>query len=95
MEAKSIDAYIVQEINLEGNFICVLPKGHQMIHHGPILQPCQGVKGGVTPEMAENWKREGCIVRRGGPTVGGITRLMSADINTMTIVKVKTISLKF
>ena len=42
MEAKSNDTYMLQETPLEGNFIKILPRGHFLIHHQPIMQPCQG-----------------------------------------------------
>ena len=66
MVAKSIDAYMLQEMHLESNFIKILPTGHFLIHHGPNMQPHQGAKGGIaiilSPEMVENWKKGGSII---------------------------------
>ena len=79
MVAKSIDAYMLQEMHLEGNFTKILPSGHFLIHHGPDTQPRQGAKGGIaiilSPETAVNWKRGRSVTHYGGTTIGGTTRL--------------------
>ena len=58
MEEKNIDAFMIQETHLEGNYIKILPRDFMMIHHGPESQPCRGAKGGVaiilSPGMSEN-----------------------------------------
>jgi len=57
MVAKSINAYMLHEMHLDGNFIKIHPTGH-LIPHGPDMQPCQGAKGRIAiiflPKMAEN-----------------------------------------
>ena len=59
MDTKSIDAYMLQETHLEGDFITYLQKGQLVINHGPESQPKQSTKEGiaiiVSPVMAENW----------------------------------------
>jgi len=65
MGSKSIDAYMLQETHLQGDFIMYLPKRQLMIHHGPKSQPNQGANGGITiflsPKMTKSWKRGGSI----------------------------------
>ena len=60
MEEKKIDAFMIQETHLEGDYIKILPRDFMMIHHGPETKPCQGAKGGVaiilSPGMTQNWK---------------------------------------
>ena len=78
--AKSINAYMLQETHLEGNFIKILPMGRFLIHHGPDMQPHQGAKEGIaiilSPEMMENWKRGRSIIWHGGTTIRETTRLL-------------------
>jgi len=63
MVAKTIDAYMLQEMHLEGNFIKILPLGHFLIHHGPNMQPHQrSIAIILLPEMVENWKRGANII---------------------------------
>ncbi len=47
MEKKNLDALLVTEIHLEGEFQKLLPRGQLLIHHGPKEQPSHGAKGGV------------------------------------------------
>ena len=64
IESKLIDAFMIQETHLEGDFVKILPKGQLFIHHGPNVQPHQGAKRGVmiilSPEMGTNWKWRKC-----------------------------------
>jgi len=94
MDSKSIDACMLQETHLPGDFIMYLPKGQPMIHHSPKSQPNQGAKGGIAiilcPKMMESWKRGGIIIRQGGETAGETTRLLSVDIKIKTVVRAKT-----
>ena len=39
MDTKAINAYMLQETHLKGDFITYLLKGQLMIHHGPESQP--------------------------------------------------------
>ena len=94
MAEKAIDVYMLQETHLAGDFTSILPKGQLMIHHGPESQPTHGAKGGVaiilSPEMTENWKRGGSIIRRGGLLAGETTRLLGIDVEIKTVVRAKT-----
>ena len=47
MDSKNLDAYIIQETHLLGDYTTTLPKGNILIHHGPETQPTRGAKGGV------------------------------------------------
>ena len=94
MESKSIDAFMIQEMHLEGDFFKILLKGQLLIHHGPNVQPHQGAKGGVaiilSPEMGTNWRNGGSAIRKGETTVGDMTRLLSIDVQIKTKVIIKT-----
>jgi len=94
MESKSIDAFMIQEMHLKADFIKILPKGLLFIHHGPDVQPHQGAKGGIaiilSPEMWTNWRNRGSIIRKGGTTVGDMSRLLSIDVQIKTKVIFKT-----
>jgi len=46
IEEKKIDAYILQETHLEGDYMKIMNNGFVMIHHG-LRQPKNGAKGGV------------------------------------------------
>ena len=62
-----------------------------MIHHGPSIQP-RGARGGVAIILSSNltvgWKEGGYIVKRGGETIGGTTRLMRVDIKIRDATKI-------
>ena len=47
MDSKNLDAYIIQETHLSGDYTTILPKKNVFIHHGPETQPTKGAKGGV------------------------------------------------
>jgi len=91
MERKKIDAYIIQETHLEGNFMKYLTGDKIMIHHGPSIQP-RGARGGVaiilSSNLTEGWKEGGYVVKRGGETIGGTTRLMRVDIKIRDATKI-------
>ena len=93
MESKLIDAFIIQEMHLKGDFVKILPKGQLFIHHGPNIQPHQGAKRGVmiilSPEMGTNWRDEGSVIRNGETTVGDMRRLRSIDVQIKTKVFLK------
>jgi len=44
----------------------------------------------LSPEMVENWKRGRSIIQYGGTTIGKTTRLLRADVEIRTLVKLKT-----
>ena len=94
MDKKKIDAFLIQEMHLEGDYMKQLPGGKILIHHGPETQPKQGAKGRVaiiwSAEMDKAWKRAGMKVRKGRTTVGKTTRLLGVDIEVKTLVKWKT-----
>ena len=50
-------------MHLEGDFTKYLPKGQLMIHHGQIIEPKQGTKGGIaiilSEEFKEGWNQGG------------------------------------
>jgi len=54
-----------------------------MIHHGPSIQP-RGARGGIaiilSNNLTEGWKEGGYIVKRGGETMGGTTRLIESTL---------------
>jgi hypothetical protein len=58
MDEKKIDAFILTETHLEGDFQKTLPRKQLFIHHGPENQPRQGAKGGVgvilSPALAKH-----------------------------------------
>jgi hypothetical protein len=86
---KSIDAFILTETHLEGNFQSILPLNQLFICHGPEKQPTQGAKGGVgvilSPELAVYWERGKSNLTKGGLTAGGTTRFMSVNIKLKTL----------
>ena len=47
MEERNVDAYIIQETHLEGDYTKILNNGDIMVHHRPTQQPRNGAKGGV------------------------------------------------
>jgi len=85
---------MLQEIHFKGNFITYLPKGQLMIHHGPESQPKQGAKGGIaiilSPEMAKTWIKSRSIMRYGGDSISGTTKLLSVDFKIKTFASIKT-----
>jgi len=91
---KKINAFLIQEMHLEGDYMKQLPEGKILIHHGPEIQPSQGAKGRVAiillAEMEEAWKRTGMKVRKGGTMIGKTTRLLGVDVEVKTLVKPKT-----
>jgi hypothetical protein len=42
-----IDAYLIQETHLSGDFKKTIIEDYYLIHHGPQNQPTNGAKGGV------------------------------------------------
>ena len=62
-----------------------------MIHHGPSIQP-RGARGGVaiilSNDLTEGWKKGEHIVKRGGETMGGTTRLIRVDIKIRDATKI-------
>jgi len=86
MEKKKIDAYLIQETHLAGDFEKFLINDFYFIHHGPESQPANGKRGGVaiilSPDMHRQWKQSGKAkkVFKGGPSIGNTTRILSVNI---------------
>ena len=76
MKPKGIDAYLIQETHLSGDFEKSIFGGYYLIHHGPQKQPQKGAKGGVaiilSPELADQWRNNGRSkeIVRGGNSIG-------------------------
>ena len=101
-DSKNLDAYIIQETHLAGDYATILPQGNIFIHHGPKTQPLRGAKGGVAIVLSEElgtlWKKNGSKVLRGGPSIGATTRYMRVDVklkltNSKSKIKTHTLSL--
>jgi hypothetical protein len=60
MKYNNLDAYLLQETHLAGDFKKYLMFGYYLIHHGPEVQPTSGAKGGVaiilSPHLTTAWK---------------------------------------
>jgi len=86
MEKNDIDAYLIQETHLAGDFEKYLINGYYIIHHGPETQPINGAKGGVaiilSPQMTYHWKISNRAKKKftGGISVGNTTRLLSISM---------------
>ena len=90
METRKLDAYIIQEMHLAGDYIKIIgEKKYYMIHHGPEEQPRSGAKGGVTivlsEEMANHWIKGESKIKYGGIMAGKMTRLLGIDIKIKLI----------
>ena len=63
MEKNDIDAYLIQETHLAGDFEKFLSNNYYFIHHGPESQPVNGKRGGVaiihSPSLHLQWKMSG------------------------------------
>jgi hypothetical protein len=83
MKKKNLDAMLITETHLEGDFERILPKGQLLIHHGPRVQPSLGAKGGVavilSEDLATEWRKGKCKMSKGGE-IAGTTRFMSISI---------------
>ena len=90
MKKNKIDAYLIQETHLAGNFEKLLINDFYFIHHGPETQPTHGKNGGVaiilSPELHLQWKLSGRAKKifRGGPSVGNTTRFLSISLRFET-----------
>jgi exonuclease III len=90
MKTNNLDAYLIQETHLAGDFEKLIMFDYYLIHHGPEIQPSNGAKGGVaiilSPDLASVWKNSGkgkrCI--RGGMSVGNTTRFLSVNLRFET-----------
>jgi hypothetical protein len=51
----NIQAYLIQETHLAGDFTMQISGGHTIIHHGPEAQPTNGAKGGVAIILCPEW----------------------------------------
>ena len=86
MRDNNIDAYLIQETHLPGDFEKILLLDYYLIHHGPEHQPASGAKGGVaiilSPDLAVQWKTSGTAKKkiRGGPSIGNTTRALSISM---------------
>ena len=86
MKKKNIDAYLIQETHLAGNFEKVLIDDYYIIHHGPESQPTNGKRGGVaiilSPNLHLQWRTSGKAkkILRGGPSIGETTRFLSISM---------------
>jgi hypothetical protein len=86
MKENNLDAYLVQETHLAGDFEKTLISDYYLIHHGPETQPSNGAKGGVaiilSPDLTTTWKASGkakkCL--KSGPSVGNTTRFLSVNL---------------
>jgi hypothetical protein len=86
MKLNNLDAYLIQETHLAGDFEKHIMFDYYVIHHGPETQPSNGAKEGVavilSPDLASVWKNSGktkkCI--RGGTSVGNTTRFLSVNL---------------
>jgi hypothetical protein len=86
MKNNNLDAYLIQETHLAGDFDKYLMFDYYLIHHGPEVQPANGAKGGVaiilTPDLTTIWKASGkakkCI--KGGLSIGNTTRFLSINL---------------
>ena len=93
---KNIQAYLIQETHLQGDFTQKISGRLTFIHHGPETQPTKGAKGGVgiilSREWTKGWTRGGNITRHGGNSAGNTTRLLSIDVvlETAKVKKLKT-----
>jgi hypothetical protein len=90
MKDQKIDAYLIQEMYLEGVFEKKILKDYLFIHHGPRKQPPQGAKDRIgiilSPELAYQWKslekkRKINKIKRGGLATGDTTRFMALTIS--------------
>jgi hypothetical protein len=99
MEEKKIDAFILTETHLEGDFQKVLPRKQIFIHHGPETQPRQGAKGGIgiilSPELTKHWKNSKNKILLGGTSAGGTTRFMSVVIKLKILDKTSKNKVKY
>ena len=86
MKKKSIDAYLIQETHLAGDFEKILIDNYCLIHHGPESQPINGKRGGVaiilSPSLHLQWKtsRKAKKILRGGLSTGETTRFLSISM---------------
>ena len=86
MQQKNIDAYLIQETHLAGDFEKFLINDYYIIHHGPETQPVNGKRGGVaiflSPDLHLQWKLsgKGKKIIKGGTTVGDTTRILSISM---------------
>jgi hypothetical protein len=86
MRDNNIDAYLIQETHLPGDFEKILLLDYYLIHHGPEHQPASGAKGGVaiilSADLAVQWKTSGTAKKiiRGGPSIGNTTRALSISM---------------
>jgi hypothetical protein len=84
MKENNLDAYLVHETHLAGDFKKTLIFNYYLIHHGPKIQPSNGAKGDVaiilSPELTTAWKISGktkkCI--KSGLSTDNTTRFLSA-----------------
>ena len=94
MKDKNIQAYLIQETHLQGDYTQIIGAGYKFIHHGPERQPTRGAKGGIGIILSKEWakgeKKGGNIVRQGGIEAGETTRLLSMDVELETHNKSKT-----
>ena len=86
MKKKNIDAYLIQETHLSGDFEKFIIDNYYFIHHGPEAQPTKGAKGGVaiilSPELHSLWQSSGKAKKiiRGGILAGETTRILSVSM---------------
>jgi hypothetical protein len=86
MGSNNLDAYLVQETHLAGDFKKHLTFDYYIIHHGPESQPLNEANKGVaivlSQELVTAWKLNGkskkCI--KGGMSTGNTTRFLSINI---------------
>ena len=86
MEKNQIDAYLIQETHLAGDFEKILFDNYYFIHHGPESQLTNGKKGGVgiilSPNLHLQWRTSGKKkILKGGPSTGDTTRFLSTSMS--------------
>lgn len=84
MKNIKIQAFLIQETHLAGDYTREISNNYLLIHHGPEIQPTRGAKGGAAITLSENWidlwRKDGCIIRIGPPTNEDTTRLLAINI---------------
>lgn len=87
MILNNLDAYLIQETHLVGDFEKHIMFDYYVIHHGPETQPPNGAKGGValilSYDLTNVWKTsrkaKQCI-RGGGKSVSNTTIFLSVNL---------------
>jgi len=57
MMGKKIQACLIQETHLQGDFSQRISGDLTFIHHGPEIQPTKGAKGGLGIILSKEWTK--------------------------------------